>query len=113
MRTIKPIFATALLSLSMFASAETIQVEVNGLVCAFCAQGIEKTLRAFPATDEIFVSLEHRLVAIGLKDGQSIDETSLKKAIADAGYTAVEITYAGTPLAELKANVHKAEQSDD
>jgi len=113
MRTIKAIVAAALLSNSMFALAKTIQVEVNGLVCAFCAQGIEKTLRAFPATEDVFVSLERRLVAIALKDGQSIDETLLKKAITDAGYTAVEITYAETPLAELKANAHKAEHDDD
>ena len=39
-----------LLLLSTIGQAETIEVTVNGLVCGFCAQGIEKRLRQFPAT---------------------------------------------------------------
>ena len=66
-------------------------MDVNGLVCAFCAQGIEKTLKAFPATDGVFVSLEHRIVAVHLKDGQDIDDAALRKAITDAGYKLVAI----------------------
>ena len=64
--------AAVLLSLPALAWARTIEVEVNGLVCAFCAQGIEKTLRRLPATDDVFVSLEHRLVAIATRDGTDI-----------------------------------------
>ena len=47
----------------------TIEMTVNGLVCGFCAQGIEKTLRKNAATDDVFVSLENRLVAIATKAG--------------------------------------------
>lgn len=113
MKTIKTTLASALLALSSLASAKTIEVEVNGLVCAFCAQGIEKTLRRFPAADDVFVSLEHRLVAVALKDKQSIDEQVLRKAITEAGYTAVSVTYTDTPMAELKAQVHNRPHSDE
>jgi copper chaperone CopZ len=106
MKLFKTLTVAALLALSGLASAKTIEVEVNGLVCAFCAQGIEKTLRAFPATDDVFVSLEHRLVAVALKEGQSIDEATLTKAITDAGYTTVDIKYTDASLETLRSNVH-------
>ena len=113
MKIIKTLTVAALLALSSIASAQTIEVEVNGLVCAFCAQGIEKTLRTFPATDDVFVSLEHRLVAVALKPGQTLEETALRKAITEAGYTAVAVTYSDTPLADLKAGVHNRAHDDD
>jgi copper chaperone CopZ len=63
MKILKSI-ATALVLIAATAQAGTIEMTVNGLVCAFCAQGIEKTLRKNAATDDVVVSLEHRLVAI-------------------------------------------------
>lgn len=114
MKSIRTIIvAAALWAASTVASAKTIEIEVNGLVCAFCAQGIEKTLRRFPAAEEVFVSLEHRLVAVALKNGASIDEAALKKAITDAGYTAIAVTYSETTIADLKAHVHNRPHDDD
>jgi copper chaperone CopZ len=75
--------------LLLFASsghAATIEMTVNGLVCGFCAQGIEKTLRKNPATEDVVVSLEHRLVAIAMKEGADIPDATLRKALTDAGY---------------------------
>ncbi len=53
-------------------SAGTIEMKVNGLVCGFCAQGIEKMLRENPATDGVMVSLENKVVALTTKQGQDI-----------------------------------------
>lgn len=69
------------------AAAATIEMDVSGLVCAFCAQGIEKKLRAFPATADVVVSLEKRLVALSTKDGAGIGDEELKRALTDAGYS--------------------------
>jgi mercuric ion binding protein len=66
-------------------------MNVNGLVCAFCAQGIEKKLRKLPATADVVVSLEQRLVAVALKDGQDISDADLRKALTDAGYKVIGI----------------------
>ena len=71
--------------------ATTIEMNVNGLVCAFCAQGIEKKLRKLPATADVVVSLEQRMVAVALKDGQDISDAELRKALTDAGYTVIAI----------------------
>lgn len=100
------VFLFALLSgLSSLASAKTIEMDVNGLVCAFCAQGIEKTLKGFPATEAVFVSLEHRIVAVQLKDGTDIDDATLRKAITDSGYAIVAIRRTDQPLDVIRQRV--------
>jgi len=102
MKILKTIVLGVLLSVASLASAKTIELDVNGLVCAFCAQGIEKTLKTFPATQAVFVSLEHRIVAIELKDGADIDDATLRKAIANAGYTIVAIRRSDASLATIR-----------
>jgi len=90
------------------AGAATIEMNVNGLVCAFCAQGIEKQLRKFPATADVVVSLEHRLVAVGLKDGQDIPDADLRRALTNAGYSVKSIDRTETPIAELREHLKQA-----
>lgn len=87
------------------ASAATIEMNVNGLVCAFCAQGIEKKLRKLPATADVVVSLEQRLVAVVLKDGQEISDVDLRKALTDAGYTVTSIQRTEKPIDAVRARV--------
>lgn len=102
MNRFKLLTATVLLAIAPLASATTIEMDVNGLVCGFCAQGIEKTLKGLPATEGVFVSLEHRLVAVKLKDGTDIDEATLRKALTDAGYTVVAFHRTEHSLDELR-----------
>jgi copper chaperone CopZ len=85
--------------------ADTIEMKVYGLVCGFCAQGIEKTLRKNPATADVLVSLEHQLVALTTRDGQDIPDAELKRALTDSGYDVKAITRTQRPLEELRAAV--------
>ena len=84
------------------ATAATIEMDVNGLVCAFCAQGIEKTLRAFPATTDVVVSLEKKLVALSTKDDQDIPDDELKRALTNAGYTVKAIRRESETLDDVR-----------
>lgn len=99
------VLISLLLLASAFARAATIEMNVNGLVCAFCAQGIAKQLRKFPATADVIVSLEHKLVAVALKDGQDIPDTELRRALTNAGYSVKAIERTETPLAELRVRL--------
>jgi copper chaperone CopZ len=96
--------AAALLAVlvSGSASAATIELTVNGLVCGFCAQGIEKTLRRNAATDDVFVSLENRLVAIATKPDTDIADEVLRKALKDAGYDVKAIARTERSLQSLR-----------
>jgi copper chaperone CopZ len=107
MKMLKTAMFLTLAGASSLASAKTIEMDVNGLVCAFCAQGISKTMKTFPASDGVLVSLEHRLVAVHLKDGQDIDDAQLRKAITDAGYKLVAVHRTENSLAEIKARIAK------
>src|SRR5687768_2022330 len=109
MNRYKLVMAIFLLIASPFATAKTVEMEVNGLVCGFCAQGIEKTLKTLPATEGVFVSLETRLVAVKLRDGTDIDDAALNKALKDSGYTVVAIRRTERSLDELR---QKAKRDD-
>jgi copper chaperone CopZ len=95
----------ALMLASAAAQAGTIEMKVYGLVCGFCAQGIEKTLRKNPATVDVVVSLEHKLVAIGTKDGADIPDAELTRALTDAGYDVKGITRTERSLADIRASL--------
>jgi copper chaperone CopZ len=102
MKCFQVALSVVLLAVNASGTAATIEMTVNGLVCAFCAQGIEKRLKKFAATAEVVVNLEHRLVAVALKDGQDISDTDLRKALTDAGYTVKAIARTETPIADLR-----------
>jgi copper chaperone CopZ len=108
MKLLQLYLAMILIAVTASSAAATIEMTVNGLVCAFCAQGIEKKLKKFPATAEVVVSLEHRLVAVGLKEGQDIPDADLRKALTDAGYTVKSIDRTETPIADVAVRLKAA-----
>jgi copper chaperone CopZ len=108
--TIKSIAAYVLLTLTMaylpvsFA-AESVKVTVNGMVCAFCAQGIEKRLTKLPVTKAVFVDLKQRTVAVEAKDGQKLDNQLISSEITDAGYDVVKLEASALSVDEIKADL--------
>jgi mercuric ion binding protein len=66
-------------------------VQVNGMVCAFCAQGIEKKFKALPEVASIKVSLETKKVELDTQEGKDISDEQIKKIITDSGYEIVKI----------------------
>ena len=100
------ILLVAILSLApIVVGAGTIEMHVNGLVCAFCAQGIEKKLRKFPATADVVVSLEQHLVAVAVKDGQDIPDSDLRKALTNAGYTVTTIQRSDASIDAIRSRL--------
>ena len=74
------------------AQAETIKASVNGLVCSFCATGIEKTFNKQAAVDTVKVDLDNKLVTVNTKPDQKMDDATVTKLITDAGYSVTNIT---------------------
>jgi periplasmic mercuric ion binding protein len=100
----KTIIATLLLAASLSAqAAQTLKAEVNGMVCAFCAQGIEKKLRALAQTKDVYVNLKQRIVAVELRDGQTLAPQTVRDLVKDAGYDVVSIETVSQSVGELKA----------
>jgi cation transport ATPase len=67
--------------------AETITTTVHGMVCAFCATGIEKTFRKQPEVVTVKVDLPKKRVVITTKPGQTLSDTKIKEIVTYSGYT--------------------------
>ena len=96
--------ALALTALPLFA-ATSIQATVNGMVCAFCAQGIEKRISSMPATKAVYVDLKKKTVAVEAKEGQTLDGDAITAEITDAGYAVVKLETVQKTVEEIKAEV--------
>lgn len=101
----KTVFVTlALVAAALPAlAAQTLKATVNGMVCAFCAQGIEKTIAKMDATKAVHVDLKRKLVLVEPKDGKALDQAAVKAAIVDAGYDVVTLETVPETLDALKA----------
>lgn len=66
-------------------------ISVNGMVCSFCAQGIEKKFKARKEVDAVKVDLDTKQVLIHFKAGQAMSDADMKTIIADAGFTVTNI----------------------
>ena len=77
--------------LTAAVSADTIRATVNGMVCGFCATGIEKTFKAQPEVKTVDVDLENKLVTIQTKQGQTLEDSKIKKLLGNAGYSVTGI----------------------
>ena len=86
-------------------AANTVKVTVNGMVCSFCAQGIEKRISKMSATKDVFVDLKKKTVAIEAKEGQTLDAKAISAEIVDAGYDVVKIEPVLQSVAEIKSEL--------
>ena len=102
----KSVIALALALATLPSLAVTsIKATVNGMVCSFCAQGIEKRISSMPAAKAVFVDLKKKTVAIEAKEGQTLDGNAITAEITDAGYDVVKLETVQKSVEEIKAEV--------
>lgn len=98
--------AVALIGFTTTAFATTsVKATVNGMVCAFCAQGIEKRLSKLPATQAVYVDLKQKIVVVEAKAGQTLDGKTITAEIRDAGYDVTNLETVEKSVADIKADV--------
>jgi copper chaperone CopZ len=73
--------------LTTIVCAETIRTTVNGMVCAFCATGIEKTFRKQPEVESVKVDLPSKQVTIKTKPGKTLTDAKIREVVTYSGYT--------------------------
>ncbi len=103
-----PVLTAAIIALftnGVFAAQQTIQIGLDGLVCAFCAQGVEKKMKAQAATDKVFVSLDKKIALVALKEGKDIPDATIKAEITDAGYVVKSIARSDEPFDVLTKKI--------
>lgn len=103
----KKIFIVTLLAISLTPAfaVTSIKATVNGMVCAFCAQGIEKRISKMPATKAVYVDLKKKTVVVEPKDGMTLDQKAIIEEVKDAGYDIVKVESVAKSVAEIKAEL--------
>ena len=84
-----------------------VKLTVNGMVCAFCAQGIETRVKKMPETADLYINLKQKVVAVQAKPGQSLSLDKLKAEVVEAGY---EVTRA-EPMTQTVAQLREQMRS--
>ncbi len=103
----KKIFIATLLIMSLTPAfaVTSMKATVNGMVCAFCAQGIEKRISKMPATKAVYVDLKKKTVVVEPKEGMSLDQKAIMEEVKDAGYDIVKVESVPKSVAEIKAEL--------
>jgi mercuric ion binding protein len=93
----------ALVTCTSAFAATSVKASVNGMVCAFCAQGIEKRLSKLPAIQAVYVDLKRKIVVVEAKPGQALDNKLIEAEIKDAGYDVTQLETVEQSVADIKA----------
>jgi len=108
MNAIRSIILAVAAGVSLPAIAvESLKAKVNGMVCAFCAQGIETKLRELPQTQDVYVNLPQKVVAVQIKDGVTLSPDVVRQVVNDAGYEVSTIESVPQTTAQIKAETAK------
>ena len=97
MKNFKYFLASLLLCLSLNSNAGEkdifgeIHVSVNGLVCDFCAQSIQKLFNKEESVEAVDINMDEGMIKIDLKDGYNMDDNLITKLITDSGYNVERI----------------------
>lgn len=70
-----------------------ITAKVDGMVCAFCVQGIVYTFEQNENVDKVKVNLDTQEVTITTKDGKTLSEAEVRKTITEAGFNTVSVEF--------------------
>ena len=73
-------------------SSNVMLVNVKGMVCDFCAQGLKKKFGEIDEVENIDVDLESGNVLIRLKAGKTISDAKVKKAVEENGLEVISIS---------------------
>ena len=76
---------------SLPAFAREIQIDVQGMVCGFCTQGIAKKFSALKAVKNVDVNFESAKVRIALNKGFDLSDLEIQDLLQDAGFSAGQI----------------------
>lgn len=79
---------TVFLTGSALWAAEVQEIKVKGMVCSFCAQGIEKKFKERAEIQDIQVDLKAKTVTLTYKEGKKISNEEIATLLKDAGYEA-------------------------
>ncbi len=83
--------AQEVLAPSDVLAGASVRLKVNGMVCPFCAYGLEKRLGEIASVDAVLIRISDGLVQIRTKEDQELTDEVLEDAVKKSGFTLTEI----------------------
>lgn len=74
------------------ALAETITIRIDGMVCAFCAKGIEQLFGDEVAVETVHVDIDKAQARVTTKSDATLSDARIQELVKEAGYEAGEIS---------------------
>ena len=71
---------------SVDPNGKIIKVNVNGLVCDFCARALEKVFMKEKSVSGLTVDLKAKEIKIYTKKNMNLEDNIIEKTIKDSGY---------------------------
>ncbi len=69
----------------------SVRLRVDGMVCPFCAYGLEKRLEQIASIDAVLIRISDGLVQIRTKEDQELTDEVLTDAVRKSGFSLREI----------------------
>jgi len=73
------------------SEAASIVVTVDGMVCSFCVQGLERTMLRMEAIEKVVLNLEAKTMSLWTQSGLDVSDETLRSEIKASGFDAREI----------------------
>ena len=83
--------AQEVLAPSEVLTGATVRLKVNGMVCPFCAYGLEKRLQEIARIDAVLIRISDVLVQIRTKEDQELTDEVLADVVKKSGFSLIEI----------------------
>lgn len=86
---------------------KTIVVNVEGMVCDFCARGLETIFEEYPEVSNIIVSLDQSTVTIQMVKDKDLTDETITQVINDNGISVTSIVRHDMPTSDTNEHQHK------
>lgn len=85
------LLTTSLLFLGLSTGAmaqvtKPVTVFINGMVCAFCAQGLVKSFKDHAGIQRVQTSLENKSLTLHIDERTPLNDQEITRIVKDAGY---------------------------
>jgi mercuric ion binding protein len=90
-KVIVSLFASVNLMATLAIAEETAKLQVSGVVCSFCAQGIQKRFQQTGVIKSVEVDLDKHEVSLVFLDSKTLSDTEIGDLLESAGYNLLKV----------------------
>jgi len=69
----------------------SVVIHVDGMVCSFCVQGLERGMSKLSGVTRVALSLEDKTIALWMAPNKVLSDEVLEKQIRDSGFDVAKI----------------------